>query len=248
MKNCQTFLEETIRVYKKFGILCLFIVLFSSPVIAESTLFQQGEKYFLNNQPEKAVQLLEASLKNSTGNYKTYIYLGIAYEQLKMYKKAIDTYQKGIDKIKDHHDIMYTNIGNNYIRLGESQKAIDSFSQALSVDSSDTTALRNRAGEYLRLGRYNNALADYKLYLMLDPSAYQKEEIQKIIVLLEGTLSEIAQKKLEEERKRLEKEKKQQQLLDKVLNSLSKASDDTTNLSAGAGKVEQYSDSYDIVE
>jgi len=248
MENCQTFLEETIRVYKEFVILCLFIVLCIPPVIAGSTLFQQGEKYFLNNQPKKAVQFLEASLKDDSGNYKTYIYLGIAYEQLKLYKKAIDTYQRGIKKIKDHHGLMYTNIGNNYIRLGESQKAIDSFSQALSIDSSDTTALRNRAGEYLRLGRYNNALSDYKLYLMLDPAAYQKEEIQKVINLLEGTLSEIAQKKLEEERKRLEKEKKQQELLDKVLNSLSKASNDTTNLSAGTGKIEQYSDSYDIVE
>ncbi len=128
------------------------------------------------------------------------------------------------------------------------EKAVEAYTKALSYKSTNTDALRNRAGEYLKLEKYDKALADYKLYLTLEPDAYQKENIEKVISLLENKIDEIAKKKLEEERKKLAEEKKQQELLDKVLNSLNNASEDTTNLSAGSGNVEQYTDNFDIVE
>ncbi len=202
----------------------------------------------MNNEPGNAVRVLEEALKTDPGNFKIYLYLGISYEQLKLYQKAISTYLQGVTLADSHKDLFYVNIGNNYIRLGESKKAINSFTKALTLNSSNTPALRNRAGEYLRLKEYDKALSDYKLYLTLKPDAYQKDEIAKVISLLEGKMDEIARKKLEQEQKKLAEEKKQQALLDKVLNSLSNASEDTTNLSAGTGKVEQYSDGFDIVE
>ena len=223
------------------------MVLLSFHLYAESDLLKRGEQYFVRNQPDKAVNILEQAMLENPGNYKVYLYLGISYEQLTRYQKAIDTYRKGITQISDHKDLLYANIGNNYIRLGKSKKAVESFTKALSIHSTNAPALRNRAGEYLRLKEYDKALADYKLYLTLEPNAYQKDDIAKVITLLQGTLDEIAKKKLEEEQKRLTEEKKQQELLNKVLNSLSNASEDTTNLSAGTGKVEQYSDNFDIV-
>lgn len=221
---------------------------FALSLQAESDLFKKGEKYFLNDEPGNAVRVLEEVVKTNSRNFKTYLYLGIAYEQLKLYQKAIDTYLRGVTLSDAHKDILYANIGNNYIRLGESKKAIASFNKALALNSSNMPALRNRAGEYLRLKEYDKALSDYKLYLTLKPDAYQKDDIAKVISLLEGKMDEIAKKRLEEEQKKLAEEKKQQALLNKVLNSLSNASEDTTNLSAGAGKVEQYSDGFDIVE
>ncbi len=222
------------------------ISLFS--VAAEDTLFKKGEAFFLHNEPGKAVGVLEEALKVDPGNYRIYLYLGIAYEQLKLYQKAISTYEKGIASVSEHKDIFYANIGNNYIRMGEHKRAVESFTKALTINSTNAPALRNRAGEYLCLKEYGKALADYKLYLALKPDAYQKEEIEKVITLLQGKLNKIAQEKLAEEQKKLAEEKKQQELLNKVLHSLSNASEDTTNLSAGAGKVEQYSDGFDIVE
>ncbi len=155
---------------------------------------------------------------------------------------------KGLDKISDHKDLLYTNIGNNYVRKGDSEKAIENFTKAILENSMNTAALRNRAGEYLRIKNYDKALADYKLYLTLEPNAYQKDNIETVISLLQNKLDEIALKKLEEERKRLAEEERQKELLSRVLDSLSNASEDTTNLSAGTGKVEQYTDNFDIVE
>ncbi len=226
----------------------LILSMSTLPLLADSSLFKEGESYFLHNKPDKAVGLLEEAVKTDPGNFKLYLYLGISYEQLKLYEKAVDTYLKGISSSTEHKDILYANLGNNYIRLGESKKAVEAFTKALSLNGTNTSALRNRAGEYLRLGNYGKALADYKLYLTLEPEAYQKDDIQKVISLLQGKLDDIAKQKLAAEQKKLAEEKKQQELLNKVLNSLSKASEDTTNLSAGASKVEQYSDGFDIVE
>ena len=227
----------------------IIVFIFTGYSFAGDTLFKKGENYFLNNQPDKAVSVLEAAIQEDPANFKVYLYLGIAYEQLKKFDKAIEAFTSGIEKTDKYEDLFLVNIGNNYVRENMPDKAIEYYSKALAVKSTNTAALRNRAGEYLRKGNYENALADYKLYLTLDPQAYQKESIEKVINLLENKLDEIARQKLEEERRKLAEEKKQQELLDKVLNSLNNASDDTTNLSAGSEDVEQYTDSFfDIVD
>ena len=192
--------------------------------------------------------MLEAAIAGESVDYKAYLYLGIAYEQLGFYDKAIEALKQGMDKKGADRGMFLVNIGNNYVRKQESKEAVAYYSKALEVNSSNTSALRNRANEYLRLEEYDKALNDYKLYLSLEPDAYQNERIEKVIALLENKIDKIAKQKLEEERKRLAEEKQQQELLDRVLNSLSNASEDTTNLSAGSEDVEQYSDNFDIVD
>ncbi len=228
--------------------MAFFVICSAVPLFSQDTLFEKGEQLFLNNEPDKAVSVLEAALKEDPENSKIYLYLGIAYEQLGEYDKAISFLKLGVDKSGKYTDLFYVNIGNNYVRKNMPEKAVEAYTKALSVKSTNADALRNRAGEYLKLGEYDKALSDYKLYLTLEPNAYQKENIEKVISLLENKIDEIAKKKLEEERKKLAEEKKQQELLDKVLNSLNNASEDTTNLSAGSGNVEQYTDNFDIVE
>ncbi len=217
-------------------------------LFSEESLFKKGEDYFLNNKPEQAITALEASVAAEEVDARAFLYLGIAYEQTGLYDKAIDAFERGIDKKGADRAMFLVNIGNNYVRKKESQKAVEYYTKALKEDSSNTYAVRNRANEYLRLEEYDKALSDYKLYLTLEPDAYQKDRIEKVIALLENKLDEIAKQKLEEERKRLAEEKKQQELLDRVLNSLNNASEDTTNLSAGSEDVQQYSDNFDIVD
>lgn len=235
-------------MYNRFVVLVLFFILSVSFIFPEESLFKKGEDYFINNQPEEAVSVLEAAIAGENVDFKAYLYLGIAYEQLGFYDKAIEVLQRGMDKKGADRGMFLLNIGNNYVRKEESKEAVAFYSKALEIDSSNTTALRNRANEYLRLKEYDKALDDYKLYLSLEPEAYQKDRIEKVIALLGNKIDEMAKQKLEEERKRLAEEKKQQELLDKVLNSLNNASEDTTNLSAGSEDVEQYSDNFDIVD
>ncbi len=95
---------------------------------------------------------------------------------------------------------------------------------------------------------YGEALSDYKLYLAKEINPYQKDDIKKVIGLLEAKLDEQARKQLEDERKRLEEEARQKELLSQVMDSLNSAGNDTTNLSAGTESVEDYTTDFDIVE
>ena len=239
---------DCIRVYRKLTVLLPFLFFLPAFLFSEDSFFKKGEDYFLNNKPEQAISALEAAIAAEDVDAKAYLYLGIAYEQSGLYDKAIDAFERGIDKKGADKSMFLVNIGNNYVREKESQKAVDYYTKALEADGSNKYALRNRANEYLRLKEYDKALSDYKLYLTLDPDAYQKDRIEKVVALLENKIDEIAKQKLEEERKRLAEEKKQQELLDRVLNSLNNASEDTTNMSAGSEKVQQYSDNFDIVD
>ena len=57
-----------------------------------------GRKAFLNNQPHEAVSYLSNGLESGGGTKNDYNYLGIAYQQLGEYEKAIETFQKGIER------------------------------------------------------------------------------------------------------------------------------------------------------
>lgn len=201
----------------------------------------------MENKPEDAITWLELALTEDSENNKIYNYLGIAYEQIGEYKKAIDTYNRGLSYAGDLKSVFFTNIGNNLGLLGDYDSAINYYTQAMEFGYNGD-ALRNRAGEYLRKQLYDGALADYKLYMSMETAPYQGDEIKKIIDLLEHKLDEIAMQKIEEERKRLEEEARQRDLLSQVLNSLSSAGDETTNLSAGTEDVEDYDDDFDIVD
>jgi len=199
------------------------------------------------NNPASAISWFELALKKDPENIKIYNYLGIAYEQIGENSKAVETYKRGLDYAGDIKSVFLTNIGNNLVIQGNYDGAIEYYSQAITLDNNGD-ALRNRAGEYIRNHSYANALDDYKLYLMVESEPFQETEIRKVISLLELKLDDLARKYLEEERKRLEEEARQRDLLSQVLNSLSSAGEDTTNLSAGSETVEDYETDFDIVD
>ncbi len=159
----------------------------------------------------------------------------------------MEIYKQGLDYAGDLESIFLANIGNNYTLQGEYDSAIEYYSRALSTGYNGA-ALRNRAGEYLRKEMYDKALEDYRRYISVETDPYQGEQIKKVIGLLENKLDLIAKQKVEEERKRLEEEARQKALLSNVLDSLSSAGNETTNLSAGTENAENYVDDFDIVD
>ncbi len=201
----------------------------------------------MDNNPESAVSWFELAIKEDSKNNKIYNYLGIVYEQLGENGQAIETYKRGLENAGELKSLFLTNIANNLVIQGNYTGAIDYYTRAINLDKNGD-ALRNRAGEYLRQQSYGEALDDYKQYLIVESNPYQETEIRRVISLLELKLDELARKQLEEERKRLENEARQRDLLSQVLNSLTSAGDETTNLSAGTENVEDYNSDFDIVE
>ena len=213
----------------------------------DNNALTSGIELFIGNNPKSAVSWFELALKEDPENGNIYNYLGISYEQLGENRKAIETYKRGLGYAGSLKSSFLTNIANNYVLQKNFDIAINFYTQAIDLDNNGS-ALRNRAGEYLRNKSYGDALNDYKLYLTVEPEPYQETEIRRVISLLELKIDEFARLQLEEERKRLEEEARQRELLSQVLNSLSTAGEDTTNLSAGSETVEDYETDFDIIE
>ena len=185
----------------KHSLLIGFLFLFPGLLFSGNSLFEKGEDFFLKNQPGKAAALLEAALEEEPDNEKIYLYLGNVYEQLGKYRLAIDIMSRGA-KLSDNYDnLLYFNIGNNYLALNETEAALEMFSKAIEADSQFPDVYLNRANLFVRQEKFMEAVKDYNLYLSLEPSSPQKESIQRMIDLLS--------KKIEEERDRLRKEEEE---------------------------------------
>ena len=98
--------------------ICLIFFFFTVVLIWGFSPLEEGEKLLMSNNPREALPFLEQALNTEPLNEKIYLYLGILYEQLAQPDKAISIMQRGLDVAKEHRDIFYYNIGNNFFIKG----------------------------------------------------------------------------------------------------------------------------------
>ncbi len=208
------------------------------PLFASSAL-QEGERLFLENKPQEARPFLEEALNENPANEKIYLYLGTIYEQINDPEKAIQIMKRALNISTKYKDLLYYNLGNNFFRQEEYTLAEEMYNKAIGVNSDLADAYLNRANSRLKLQSLLPARDDYVQYLRLTPDSSQREQIEKLIALL-GSIAE------EAELNRLEALARQKALLNEVLNSLSNASEDTRNLSAGSEEIEEEYEEIDI--
>ena len=223
----------------------LLFLLAVLPLNAEEPL-ELGRKAFLNNQPREAVSYLSNALEAGGGTKNDYNYLGIAYQQLEEYYKAVEVFQKGIERTVPPHSQLYFNMGNNYFAAGDLQGAERAYTQAIAQGSSPNQAYLNRANTRMKQEKYTDAVSDYRYYLLRVPDDPQRPVIEELISRVEAfQLSEAERKRMEEEQRRQEEER-QRALLESVLKSLETTKGDTVNLEADSEDVEGFEMEFDI--
>ena len=193
------------------GILVCLLWLCAGLSLFGQSAFQKGEELFMQNRPQEAAALLESALTQEPRNEKIHLYLGIAYEQLGMREKAITIMQKGLEVAMFYKADLFFNIGNNLDAMGEAEKAAEMYTRALEVNGSLGEAYLNRANVEVKLDRLAEAVRDYRLYLIMAPSSFQRPQIERMIQLIEGVVTERAAEAerlriAEEERKAREEE------------------------------------------
>ena len=172
----------------------LFIILFFG---IEKVCFAQslGEKFFKENNPKDAVQVLENEILNGQISANTYNFLGLGYYQIGEYEKSVDAFERGIKEQPANAKILYFNQGNSYYALKQFEKAAECFSLSYKSDLSFVDALLNRANSYLMDDKLVLAKNDYVDYLEKFPETPQKNKIE---LLINAITDEIERRKEEE--------------------------------------------------
>jgi len=223
-------------------------LLLALQVFGQDDLLEKGEQLYLENRFEEALTVLESAVVQHPQNERVYVYLGTVYEELGMYEKAISILQKGTLVAELYADLMYFNIGNNLFKQQKAALADEMYGRAIAKNPTFAAAYLNRANNRVQLGEHASAVDDYKVYLNLKPSTGQRENIEKMIALLSAQIDAELERIRQEEEERLAEEARQRALLNEVLNSLKKASEETKNLGVETEGIEEVETETDIVE
>lgn len=223
-----------------------FISLFN--LFSQDRVFERGEALFMENKPAEAIPLLLSSLEKNPENEKLYMMLGISYSQTGNYANAVNYFKDGARVSAGEKDIYFYNAGNIYYLMGEYQLAEDMFSRALRENRNKGSIYLNRANARLMLGRKEDAVNDYKTFLVLDPLNYQKDSVEKLIALLETKARQETARKQEEEARRIAEEQRREELLRDVLDSLKQVSQETRKVSAETETISDYQEDLELKE
>lgn len=198
-------------------------LLAAGSLTAASALFEKASDLYVNNKPAEARPLLEEALIEDPANETAYLYLGIVYQQLGDPEKAIAVLKRGLNIATQHKDLFNYNIGNNFFARGEYTFAEESYTAAVAANRTMSLGYLNRANSRMKLEKWEEALADYQLFLQLAPQDPQRPQVEQVVRLLQEHLANqaaLAQAAAD----------RQKALLADVLNSLTNASDDARNL------------------
>ena len=127
-----------------------------------------GHTYNELGRYEEVIQIYnDAILKCKNVSHDIYKNMALAYEKIGSFQKAIIAYKKGITIMPDAK--AYYNLGGNYIIVGDYNKAIESYEQAIDLEHSFIPAYYNLGSLYSALNRYEDAIKMYKKVLDIIP-------------------------------------------------------------------------------
>lgn len=215
------------------------------PLNGWSTDFaERGTQLFMENRPREAIPVLELAVREGGVDEKTHLYLGVAYQQLGRWDDAIAAFRRGLASSVRFRHLFLFNIANSFFSQGRNSFALESFDQAIAARSDYAPAYLNRANARMKAGNHDGAVADYSLFLSLDPGSRQASEIRRLMDLLGQKAVAEERKKAEEATRKLAEEQARQTLMDSVARSLRDTAESTINLSAGSGGVQAYDDDF----
>ena len=118
----------------------------------------QGNNY---EDPNKAVSYWTQAINNKQNGAIAYSNRGLAYYDLKQYKKAVQDYSRAIE-LDPNYTAAYNNRGNSYYALNAYQQALPDFDQSLKLDPKYAKAYLNRGLVHYQLDQTDQACSDFQ--------------------------------------------------------------------------------------
>ena len=111
--------------------------------------------------PKKAVDYLNRAIVSKQNPVESYNNRGLAYHELKQYKKAIADFSQAI-KLDPAHIAAYNNRGNAYYEMNEYELALVDFNRSLKRKPDYAKAHLNRGLVYYQMDQTDRACNDFK--------------------------------------------------------------------------------------
>jgi tetratricopeptide (TPR) repeat protein len=231
-------------VRKIFCISCYFFL--GLGVLFGQNSFVRGEELFINNKPQEAVTLLEAAIAEDPANVRASLYLGLVYQQLNRLDEAIVVYRHVLPRAGQDSALIAYNLGNAYYSKGNPQTAEEYYSRALESDPVHASSYLNRANSRIKLGFLREAIADYELYLSLEPLSPKRPRIEELVSFIHAEFAAAERQRIMEEARVAAEAERRQRLLEEVAASLQSAAEETQGLSSGSENVLGYDGEFEL--
>ncbi len=151
----------------------------------ERPLLNLGQTFLRENLADRARLLLEDAHRQQTfaNSYRYFQLLGVVYDSLKQYDRAIATLQIAI-KLSPDTGFLYLDLGNAQLLSNHAEDAVQSYAKAVAVNPNDPVAFLDRSIAFEQLEKYADAVTALQQYLTLskapddDPQRKHLAELQ----------------------------------------------------------------------
>ena len=140
-------------------------------------LLERGSRAFEDSDTEEAIKLFRKSIRADKSSYEAYYRLGVAYANIREFKKAISCFKKAV-KFKRDFAKAYVNMGSAYGSLKIYKQALAAFKKALALEPDDPIVYYNIGSIYTAMKKQDLALKyfDKAKKLGLDSAGQKKRE------------------------------------------------------------------------
>ena len=139
-----------------------------------------GFTYDHRGMEEKALAEFETAVALQKDNFRALANLGVSYAKAGRYNESLEVLQKSL-QFREYHKT-YDKLGLIYVRLGDLDKAIESFRSAIRINSRYAKAYNDLGTVYGRLGKFDLAMQSFNEAIMIDPD-YDGAHYNKGILL-----------------------------------------------------------------
>ena len=145
--------------------------------------FYLGSCHLALNDPVAALEYFTESLELDPTEQDVpsiYSYMGVSFNEMGEYLKALDVLQKAETYDNERTDI-YNSMGFSYFKLKEHEQAIACFKKVLQIHPGSAIDYANIASNYRDMGQKEKAIHYYEMSLAIDPSIeFARENLSKL--------------------------------------------------------------------
>jgi hypothetical protein len=92
----------------------------------------------------------------------------ISWQQCSYWKNSVSLWSHALQVTKNHY-LIYLRLGNAFGRIGQYEKAIDNFNEAVRLQLDNTEAYNGRGISYNKIGKYQLAIDNFSKAIDLNP-------------------------------------------------------------------------------